>query len=44
MKVKAYKSIINLIFEQLLGALDIDVEAVVSVQINLVEFFSYYIP
>ena len=31
---------INSIFEQLLGALDIDVEEVESYQINLMEFFS----
>ncbi|MHA2223658.1 MAG: DNA-directed DNA polymerase I [Candidatus Hodarchaeales archaeon] len=38
--VKAYKSMIDSIFEQLLGALDIDVEEVASGQINLMEFFS----
>ncbi len=38
--VKAYRSMIDTIFEQLIGALDIEVEELSSGQVNLMEFFS----
>ncbi|MFX1286182.1 MAG: DNA-directed DNA polymerase I [Promethearchaeota archaeon] len=37
--VKAYKSMVDSTFDQLLGALDIDVEEVATGQVNLMEFF-----
>ncbi|UCG90521.1 MAG: DNA-directed DNA polymerase I [Candidatus Heimdallarchaeota archaeon] len=37
--VKAYKSMVDSIFDQLFGALDIDVDEVSTGQINLMEFF-----
>jgi DNA polymerase elongation subunit (family B) len=37
--VKAYRSMIDTIFEQLFGALDIEVEELSSGQVNLMEFF-----
>ncbi len=37
--VKAYKSMVDSIFDQLFGALDIDVEEVASGQVNLLKFF-----
>ena len=38
--IKAYRSMIDTIFEQLIGALDIDLEELSSGQVNLMEFFS----
>ncbi len=38
--IKAYRSMIDTIFEQLIGALDIEVEELSSGQVNLMEFFS----
>ena len=37
--VKAYRSMIDTIFEQLFGAMDIEVEELSSGQVNLMEFF-----
>ncbi len=37
--VKAYKSMVDSIFDQLFGALDIDVDEVSTGQVNLMEFF-----
>ena len=37
--VKAYKSMVDSIFDQLFGALDIDVEEIATGQVNLMEFF-----
>ncbi len=37
--VKAYKSMANSIFDQVFGALDIDVEEISTGQVNLMEFF-----
>ncbi|MFX1247270.1 MAG: DNA-directed DNA polymerase I [Promethearchaeota archaeon] len=37
--VKAYKSMVDSIFDQLFGALDIDVNEIASGQVNLMEFF-----
>ncbi|MFX0205846.1 MAG: DNA-directed DNA polymerase I, partial [Candidatus Hodarchaeota archaeon] len=37
--VKAYKSMVDSTFDQLLGALDIDVDEVATGQVNLMEFF-----
>lgn len=37
--VKAYKSMVESTFDQLLGALDIDAEEMASGQVNLMEFF-----
>ncbi len=37
--VKAYKSMVDSIFDQLFGALDIDVEEIASGQVNLLKFF-----
>ncbi|UCG03606.1 MAG: DNA-directed DNA polymerase I [Candidatus Heimdallarchaeota archaeon] len=38
--VKAYKSMIDSTFDQLFGALDIEVEEIATGQVNLMEFFS----
>ncbi|MFX1514825.1 MAG: DNA-directed DNA polymerase I [Promethearchaeota archaeon] len=38
--VKAYKSMIDSTFDQLLGALDIEVDEIATGQVNLMEFFS----
>ncbi len=38
--VKAYRSMIDTIFEQLIGALDIEMEELSTGQVNLMEFFS----
>ena len=38
--IKSYKSMIDSIFDQLFGALDIGVEEVATSQVNLMEFFS----
>lgn len=38
--VKAYKSMIDSTFDQLFGALDIDVDEIATGQVNLMEFFS----
>ncbi len=38
--IKAYRSMIDTIFEQLIGALDIDLEELSTGQVNLMEFFS----
>jgi len=38
--IKAYRSMIDTIFEQLIGALDIEVEELSTGQVNLMEFFS----
>ncbi|MHA2175260.1 MAG: DNA polymerase domain-containing protein [Candidatus Hodarchaeales archaeon] len=38
--IKAYRSMVDTIFEQLFGALDIEVEELASGQVNLMEFFN----
>ncbi len=38
--VKAYKSMIDSTFDQLFGALDIEIEEIATGQVNLMEFFS----
>jgi DNA polymerase I len=38
--VKAYKSMVDSTFDQLFGALDIEVEEIATGQVNLMEFFS----
>ncbi|MHA1976194.1 MAG: DNA-directed DNA polymerase I [Candidatus Hodarchaeales archaeon] len=38
--VKAYRSMIDTIFEQIIGALDLEMEELSSGQVNLMEFFS----
>ncbi|PWI49579.1 hypothetical protein CEE45_00165 [Candidatus Heimdallarchaeota archaeon B3_Heim] len=38
--IKAYRSMIDTIFEQLIGALEIDLEELSTGQVNLMEFFS----